>query len=430
MTADDFTTPVAGLVADAVTELKDKHFSDIIDDAGHQYVDLVMGGGGVLGIALVGYTYALERVGVRFLRVGGTSAGSINALALAGLDTMGNAKSERLVEQLANLDVWSFVDGPAAARSLVKDFLHQSGLFWKAIDVAREYSQFSADLGLNPGDKFREWLSGVLKSAGISTAKDLHGRMQVIPAGLRTRAGTPLSAADADAHLAVVATDISTETKAVLPRMAELYWADPDAVDPAVFVRASMSIPFFYMPLRVAGVPQGSAAQARWTTLVGNDRFPPDECAFVDGGVLSNFPINVFHDPTKVPEAPTFGARLGGEAPPVAHFDRLVQLTMAVFNSARHALDSDFLDHNPDFRELICTIDTGSQSWLNFDLTPADKIALFGAGVESAIDFLRKFDWTKYKQIRQDLADAHKTAGTPSGGGNSTPAPAHVGGTP
>jgi len=89
MQAEDFTQ------ADEVQELlgrlrstsEGKQFSDVIDDQGHQYVDLVMEGGGVLGVALVGYTFVLEEIGLRFLRVGGTSAGSINALLVAGLGT-------------------------------------------------------------------------------------------------------------------------------------------------------------------------------------------------------------------------------------------------------------------------------------------------------------------------------------------------------
>jgi NTE family protein len=39
------------------TEIKYKRFSDIIDNKGNKYVDLVQKGGGVLGVALVGYTY-------------------------------------------------------------------------------------------------------------------------------------------------------------------------------------------------------------------------------------------------------------------------------------------------------------------------------------------------------------------------------------
>lgn len=38
----------------------------------------VMEGGSVLGIALTGYTYVLQQAGIRFLGIGGTSAGSIN----------------------------------------------------------------------------------------------------------------------------------------------------------------------------------------------------------------------------------------------------------------------------------------------------------------------------------------------------------------
>jgi predicted acylesterase/phospholipase RssA len=62
-----------------------------------------MEGGGVLGVALVGYAYVLEEMGVRFLRVGGTSAGSINAVLVAGLGTLEQRKSERIIEELANM---------------------------------------------------------------------------------------------------------------------------------------------------------------------------------------------------------------------------------------------------------------------------------------------------------------------------------------
>ena len=52
--------------------------SDVLDEEGNQYVNLVQKGGGVLGVALVGYTYILEKMGIRFLRLAGTSAGAIN----------------------------------------------------------------------------------------------------------------------------------------------------------------------------------------------------------------------------------------------------------------------------------------------------------------------------------------------------------------
>jgi NTE family protein len=43
-----------------------KSFSDVTDNEGHQYVNLIQEGGGVWGIALVGYTYVLEMAGIRF----------------------------------------------------------------------------------------------------------------------------------------------------------------------------------------------------------------------------------------------------------------------------------------------------------------------------------------------------------------------------
>ena len=57
-------------------QLDAKQYSDAVDQFGHQYVDVVMEGGGVLGGALLGYLYILEQAGLRFLGIGGTSAGS------------------------------------------------------------------------------------------------------------------------------------------------------------------------------------------------------------------------------------------------------------------------------------------------------------------------------------------------------------------
>ena len=44
--------------------LKDKIYSDFRDKNNRQVIDLVQEGGGMLGIALVGYTYILEKAGL------------------------------------------------------------------------------------------------------------------------------------------------------------------------------------------------------------------------------------------------------------------------------------------------------------------------------------------------------------------------------
>ncbi len=58
-------------------KISTKEFSDILDAEKNQYVNFVQEGGGVWGVALVGYLYALESFGIRFLRIAGTSAGAM-----------------------------------------------------------------------------------------------------------------------------------------------------------------------------------------------------------------------------------------------------------------------------------------------------------------------------------------------------------------
>jgi NTE family protein len=88
--------------------------SDVTDAYGNQYVDLVQEGGGVLGIALVGYTYVLEKMGIRFFSMAGTSAGSINAMLLACAGNKEDEKSTVIVEKLIELKMFSFVDGKSS----------------------------------------------------------------------------------------------------------------------------------------------------------------------------------------------------------------------------------------------------------------------------------------------------------------------------
>lgn len=76
---------------------------------------------------------------------------------------------------------------------------------------------------------------------------------------------------------------------------------------------------------------------------------------------------------------------------------------MAIFNSARHVLDDQFLLHNEDYELLIQKIDIGEHNWLNFSISNKDKIDLFCRGAKTADEFLRKFNWKDYKQKRAGL---------------------------
>lgn len=107
----------------------DWSISDVRDDNNCQYVDLVQKGGGVWGIALVGFTYVLEEMGVRFLRLAGTSAGAINTVLLAAIKNKDDKKSVEIYNLLANKDIVEFVDGHKIVRWGINFFLKNKEKF-------------------------------------------------------------------------------------------------------------------------------------------------------------------------------------------------------------------------------------------------------------------------------------------------------------
>jgi NTE family protein len=394
-------------VSKSINRLKDywtkkrKEVSDILDPKGNQYVDLVMEGGGVLGIALVGYTYALESVGIRFLGLGGTSAGAINTLLIAALDKPDSKKSGKCLKALSALNMMDFVDGDSDARDFIENMVRKAGsskMVWKGMQVIDNLTE---DLGLNPGDAFEKWVEDVLEKAGVLTLADLDVIMA--PPDLHTRDGKPLSKKKAGSHLALVSAEVSTETKVVFPGMADLFWSRPRTVNPAKFVRASMSIPYFFHPFRIGNVPQGDTAAKKWDQKAGYTGVLPNTATFVDGGIVSNFPIDIFHG-SGVPLAPTFGAKLGVDRTKSRNIQNPLSLLGAVFNSARHCADYDFLIKNRDYRKLVAFIPTGNHNWLDFFLKDEAKVDLFARGVRTAADFLIKFNWKAYKDIREMIS--------------------------
>ena len=153
-------------ISDYITEIRQRiqqhPISDLVDDEAHQYVDLVMEGGGVLGIALVGYTYALEQAGIRFLNIAGTSAGAINAMLLVALGQSHETKSISLLNTLGAMQISEFVDGGLLAKALVKNIQQQDN-FWVAmlpkiigLGLIGKFSK--TQLGINSGSAFEQWL--------------------------------------------------------------------------------------------------------------------------------------------------------------------------------------------------------------------------------------------------------------------------------
>lgn len=406
MNITDFTAhpDVARLIDGMKTDQVDqKQYSDIIDSSGNQYVELVQEGGGVLGVALVGYTYVLEQMGLRFFSLAGTSAGSINTMLLVGQGDISKPKSERVIEILVNKNLYDFVDGNNDSKEFINALVEKVKrvkLIWKGWQVIDEIYD---DLGLNPGNDFLNWLSDFLKSFGINNLADLNNTFRIIPPDLMVREGISRTMNGLEPKFAIIATDLTTETKVEFPRMANLYWSNPEMENPAKYVRASMSVPYFFSPMRVDNIPQGSEAKRNWEEIASFMGVLPKESFLVDGGLLSNFPIDVFHKQNSIPRLPTFGVRLGDNRNNINKIKNPASLFGAMFNSLRHLHDYDFILKNPDYRLLIEKIDIGNHDWLNFGITDDAKLDLFKRGAEAAERFLRKFDWAEYKKIREKL---------------------------
>lgn len=456
-------------------ENKILHVSDVTDNEGHQYVDLVQEGGGVLGIALVGYTYVMEKMGIRFFSMAGTSAGAINTLLLACCGKKEDEKSPRIAAELAALDMFSFVDGkPGNGRftkwikkwvqkivlkpkSLARFFLFikwtlilllatSVGCFiinffkpgiakWLGLTAGillitiisltaflllRFKRIAKSGYGLNSGNTFHDWLKGILSRChiqqdtgrGAITSLAAFGEhfMQVPQLKVRPDYRRPNQQPPHMPMMTLITCDIIAKIKIEFPRMWDLYWDKEEQVHPADFVRASMSIPVFFESFRVEGIRKKSrfetwSRQVNWQNA---NRLIPDTSQFIDGGILSNFPISIFYHPGyAVPRMPTFGVRLQDGIIDAANRSNntLSKYLLSLFSTIRFHFDRDFIIRNRAFNKAVCSIDVRGHSWLNFFMKDEEKQALFRKGAEAAISFLRNFDWEAYKTERAANAE-------------------------
>ena len=408
---------VLSVLKDLQTQIKDKRFSDIIDSQGKQYVDLVQEGGGVLGVALVGYVYVLEKMGIRFLSLAGTSAGSINTMLMAAAGTCDIEKSEWILDCLCNKNLYDFVDGDSDARDFIDALLRDAGTIKLAIEGAQVIDNLKDDFGLNPGKNFHQWMSNLLLQKGIRNYGDLKAlRLKGISGGNKLfivkddGSKEEYNRPEHWSEMAIVTADITTQSKIVFPPMVDLFYSNPDVQNPADFVRASMSIPFFFSPFRIKNIPGGPDAWNKWNETTGLRTSVPHEVMFMDGGIISNFPIDIFHDNFKVPASPTFGIKLGYDKNEINKNEKIFAVLGSMFNTARFAYDFEFLNKNPDFKHLIGYIDTGNHNWLDFGLKEDAKVDLFIRGARTAAEFLNRFNWQRYKEIRRGKCDYYKGA--------------------
>lgn len=305
--------------------------------------DLVLEGGGVKGLGLVGAFTQLHASGYRPRRVAGTSAGAIiGSLIAAGMPV------ETLLKTVRSLDYTKFRD---------EDFLDRFGL-------GGEVASLVFTKGIYRGDYLHQLISSELETLGVRTFADLKitdDWAAHLPPQQRYK-------------LVVVASDVSSGRLARLPWDYGRYGLDPDKQLVADAVRASMSIPFFYQPAVIGGQ------------------------LMVDGGMLSNFPIDLF-DTT--PDWPTFGIKLS--AKPEANL--VANPTGNTYDFAKALLATMINAHDQMHIDDPCTaartmfVDTFDIKATDFDIKPAQQTQLYQSGQETAQKFLGSWDFTAWKRL-------------------------------
>jgi NTE family protein len=331
--------------------------------------DLVLEGAGVKGIALVGALAELEQAGYRFERVAGTSAGAVvGALVASGMSV------PQLQRVMRGLDYRRLRDEDAVDR----------------IPFVGAGLSSLLERGPSHGNALREWLGNLLADRGIETFADL-------------AIDDPNSSLSEDRQfsLVVMATDVTLGRLVRLPwDYRSVYGLDPRKQRVADAVRASMSIPFFLEPVAITNPVTGSSS------------------TLVDGGLLSNFPIDTF-DRTDLesPRWPTFGVKLLPALPADARLLHLSgprlsvpplpgRLLETVIATAMVGHDQTYLDQ-PWVKSRTIRIDTTASGIVEYDLNNDQKQLLYDYGREAAHEFLQGWNWNDYlNRYRQSSAAA------------------------
>lgn len=302
----------------------------------------VFEGGGVKGIGIAGALWVAEK-NYDWVYVAGASAGAlIAALVAAGYD------AGEIRDMVFAMDYSKCTDGT---------LLYGLPLAGPVLSILFE-------MGMYKGDYIENWVREKLAAKGVKTFRDLV---------LSRRCH-----ADYRYKLRLVASDISLGRMLVLPQDIGDYGINPDDLEVARAVRMSISIPFFFEPVRL-----------RYKSADGNNL----TSYIVDGGVLSNFPVWLFDNSPH--SGPTFGFKLTD--PQEGHPRNIngpVSLFGALFATMLEAHDARYVKES-NFARTIAIPTLGVDA-TDFNLSGKKARALFESGVRSAEEFFENWNYRQY----------------------------------
>ncbi|MBI2586385.1 MAG: patatin-like phospholipase family protein [Rhodospirillales bacterium] len=330
----------------------------------YQFRNLVFEGGGVKGIAYVGAMEVLEQKGILkdIKRVGGTSAGAINAVLVA--TGFSNVEQKSLLQKI---DFRKFMDD--------------------SFGVVRDTQRLINEFGWYKGDYFYRWIGDRLE-------EKLNNR-QATFRDLKEQGGLDLY---------VYGTNLSTRFGEVFSEEHTPHERIADAV------RISMSIPLFFMAVRnprrdvyvdggvlnnypvklfdrmkyIDGADQATMARETEYYRVENQRFLPIRPS------ASPYVYNRQTLGLRLDSAREIGVFRDRREPPHVRIDDFFDYALALLETIMESQGNQHL-HSDDWQRTIY-IDTIGVGTTNFDLTDALKAKLVQSGIKGTEDYFRWFE--------------------------------------
>lgn len=287
--------------------------------------NLVCKGGGVKGVALVGALKYLEEIGYEWVQIGGTSVGAI----IASLIAVGYS-AEEVKEMMDELDFTHFRTPKKIG----------------SIPIVGQILSMILFKGIYASDYLHTYLTEKFRAKGKTKFKDI--------------------SIDGKSRFKAIATDVSRKEALILPDSLEQYNIDPMEFEIAKAVQMSMSIPFYYCPIKIK--------EQKLKSFI------------VDGGLVSNFPVWLFDERMRK-SYPTIGLNLEGDKKqdtsmfvnPIAYFLDVIEMALST--------NEDIYFENSKYVKMI-NIPTFDINAVDFKLTMQEKNKLYESGYEAARKFI------------------------------------------
>lgn len=315
--------------------------------------NLIFEGGGILGFSYLGALDYLDEIGLlsQINKVAGSSSGAITAcitcfnLPFNEIKTISSTLDYKKIPQQKNIRHRGITD------SFKTEFNRLFGDFDSIYRLLNNYGWYSSQY-------LYDWLKNIIASQFDINKKQPPYTFADFQNNNIHLNNKPFK------DLYIVGTDISYKKSVIFS-----FDTTPD-MEVAEAVRISMSVPLFFEAIKI-----GSQSK--------NDT---NQHIFVDGGLMRNYPINIFdHDGIN---NETLGIQLNNKIK-YKETANIIDYICNLFNSLLK-IQEDLYNNDWINKQRSITINTGGISSLDFNIDETDYNFLYNQGYKAASDYFNK----------------------------------------